>query len=172
MWSGHTIVNVWDSTMDPPMITVNVDGKHDWMFWENSTDDTDHPLTRRLAVEAGSEDPGRLRMSEVYRIVGDHYGLSLPRQAVVDRRLPHVFTEPRVLIRPLVRCPVCAEQMLPCGGGSWGPGEFRLVCTYYKVRDAPGRPPQGCTGQISGPALAGAVREEPNRKYDKVCMPD
>jgi hypothetical protein len=171
MWSGHTVVHVSDTTMDPPVITVNVDGKLDWMFWEYSTDHTDHPLTRRLAAEADS-DGGSPRMSDVYRIMGDHYGLSLPRQAVVDRRLPHVFTEPRVLVRPLARCPVCSEQMLPCGGGSWGPGEYRLVCVYYNVRDVPGRPPQGCTGEISGPALAGAVREEPNKKYANVCMPD
>lgn len=39
MWSKHTVVSIWDSTMDPPIINVNVDA--------------DHPLTRRLVAEGG-----------------------------------------------------------------------------------------------------------------------
>ncbi|WP_264927443.1 hypothetical protein [Streptomyces sp. A012304] len=51
----------------------------------------------------------------MYRIVGDHYGVSLPRETVLGRRLPHAFTEPRgVLVRPRVRCP----------------GEYRLGCCF------------------------------------------
>lgn len=110
-------------------------------------------------------------MSDVYRITGEYYGLSLPRHAIIDQRLPHVFSEPRVLVRPQARCLVCGEQMVPYGGGSWGPGEYRLVCVYYKVRDIPGHAPQGCPGEISGSALADAVREEPNPKYGNIRMP-
>ncbi|MFI6360635.1 hypothetical protein ACIBJF_50930 [Streptomyces sp. NPDC050743] len=60
--------------------------------------------------------------------------------------------------------------MLPYGDGSWGPGEYRLVGVYYKVRDIVGYPPQGGPGEITGPALAGAVREEPNPKYGDFRM--
>ncbi|MGW3633293.1 hypothetical protein ACWD7F_24580 [Streptomyces sp. NPDC005122] len=181
MWSKHTVVTIWDSTMDPPMISVSVDGKRDWMFWEYHTNETDHPLTRRLVAEGGfvvlsdrvhRDDESHVTMSDVYRIVGEYYGLSLPRQAVTGQRLPHVFSEPRVLVRPKTQCPVCGEhRMLPYGGGSWGPGEYRLVCIYYKVRNIPGHPPQGCPGEISGPAPATAVREEPNPKYGNIRMP-
>ncbi|MFD6996196.1 hypothetical protein ACFWA5_07915 [Streptomyces mirabilis] len=121
MWSKHTVVSIWDSTMDPPMISVNVDGKHDWMFWEYNTNETDHPLTRRLVAEGGfvvlsdrvHRDDGShdVTMSDVYRITGEYYGLSLPRHAIIDQRLPYVFSEPRVLVRPQARCPVCGEQM-------------------------------------------------------------
>ncbi|MEU6775167.1 hypothetical protein [Streptomyces sp. NPDC046759] len=111
-------------------------------------------------------------MSDVYKVMGEYYGLTLPRQAIADRRLPHVFTEPRVLVRPQAQCPACGEErMLPYGSGSWRSGEYRLVCTYYKVRDIAGYPQQGCPGEISGPALVGAVREEPNSKYGNVRMP-
>ncbi|MGA4979390.1 hypothetical protein [Streptomyces cinereoruber] len=181
MWSEHTVVNIWDSTMDPPIINVNVAGKHDWMFWEYSTDHTDHSLTRRLVAEAGlvlpsddidgDEEFDEVAMADVYRIMGEHYGLTLPRQAITARRLPHVFTEPRVFVRSQTRCPVCGEQMVPYGGGSWGPSEYRLVCVYYKLRDIPGHPPQGCPGEISGPALAEVVHEELNPKYGNIRMP-
>ncbi|MFD5574329.1 hypothetical protein [Streptomyces cadmiisoli] len=187
MWSEQTVVSIWYSTMDPPIINVNIAGKHDWMFWEYSTDHTDHPLTRRLVAEAGlvlpsddtdadeetdgDEESDEVAMADVYRIMGEHYGLTLPRQAVTDRRLPHFFTEPRVFVRPQTRCPVCGEQMLPHGGGSWEPSEYRLVCVYYKLRDIPGHPPHGCPGEISGPALAKAVHEEPNPKYRNIRMP-
>jgi len=181
MWSKHTVVNIWDSTMDPPIIHVNVEGRHDWMFWEYNTEETDHPLTRRLVAEGGfvvlsdrvhrDGESDDVTMSDVYRVMGEYYGLSLPRHAIIDQRLPHVFSEPRVLVRPQARCPVCGEQMVPYGGGSWGQGEYRLVCVYYKVRDVPGHPHQGCPGEISGPALAEAVREEPNPKYGNVRMP-
>ncbi|MEV6161389.1 hypothetical protein AB0L71_05600 [Streptomyces sp. NPDC052052] len=182
LWSRHTAVSVLDTTMDPPVISVGVDGDRDWMFWEYTTDKTDHPLTRRLVAEGGFvERPDRVHrddaaddvtMSDVYRVMGEYYGLTLPRQAIVDGRLPHAFTEPRTLVHPCARCPVCGDKrMLPYGGGSWGLGEHRLVCIYYKVRDIPGYPPQGCPGEISGPALAEAVREEPNPKYDNIRMP-
>ncbi|CAM5517970.1 hypothetical protein [Streptomyces aurantiogriseus] len=182
LWSTHTVVTIWDSTMDPPIISAAVDGRFDWMFWEYNTGHTDHPLTRRLITEAGfvagpngvhrdDRFGARVTMTNVYRIVGDHYGLTLPRQAIADRRLPHVFTEPTVRVRSRARCPFCGGQMVPYGGGSWAPGEYRLVCVFYKVRDQPGRPPQGCPGEISGPAVAEAVDVEPNPKYDNVRMP-
>ncbi|MFI7499778.1 hypothetical protein ACIBVL_15010 [Streptomyces sp. NPDC049687] len=181
LWSTHTVVNIWDSTMDPPMIRANVDGRSDWMFVEHRTETLDHPLTRRLVVELGfveartavhRADGSGATMADVYRIVGDHYGLTLPRRAVVDRRLPHVFTEPRMRVRPKVPCPVCGKQMVPHGGGTWGPGEYRLVCCFYKVTGRPGHPPEGCPGEIPAPVPADAVLVEPNRAYDKVVMPD
>lgn len=180
LWSTRTVVNIWDSTMDPPVIRANVDGRYDWMLGEYCTDDRDHPLTRRLVAEAGfveaphtvhRNDAGDVTTEDIYRIVGDHYGLTLPRRAILGRRLPHVFTEPRVLVRSRVKCPVCGAQMVPYGGGSWGPGEYRLVCGFYKVTGRPGRPPGGCPGEIDGPALAAAVDVGPNPKYDNVRMP-
>ncbi|MFG2304521.1 hypothetical protein [Actinacidiphila glaucinigra] len=108
LWSKHSVVRVSDSTMDPPVINVSVDGKHDWMFWEHMTDDVEHPLTRSLVAAGGFvedsdrvyiDDASRVTMLDVYRAVGEYYGLTLPRQAIADRRLPHAFTEPRVLGR-------------------------------------------------------------------------
>ncbi|MEU7659022.1 hypothetical protein [Streptomyces lincolnensis] len=167
MGAAHTVVRVWDSTMDPPVITATVDGRPDWTFWEYSTDHTDHPLTRRLTLGTGD-----VRMADVYRAMGEHYGLSLPRRAIIDRLLPHAFTEPRVLTHALAACPVCGREMVPHRGDPRTPDAFRLVCVFYRVRDAGGHPPEGCPGEISGAALAGAVREEPNPKYDNVRMPD
>ncbi|MEV5989708.1 hypothetical protein AB0L85_33025 [Streptomyces sp. NPDC052051] len=175
----HTVVDVLDTTMDPPAVTVTVGGETEWMLRENGTDNVDHPVSRRLVAEAGflayphgvfrddaSEDTGT---ADIYRILGDHYGLSLPRAAVTGARLPHVFTEPTVLLHPEARCPACGEaRMLPHSGG---PEEARLVCVYYKVRGIPGYPPQGCPGELSGPALSGAVRMEPNPKYENLRLP-
>ncbi|MEV4969053.1 hypothetical protein ACFWZK_19480 [[Kitasatospora] papulosa] len=53
--------------------------------------------------------------------------------------------------------------MLPYGGGTKEP---RLVCVYYKVRNVPGYPPQGCPGEV-----ADTVRGEPNPKYEGPCLP-
>ncbi|MFJ2577909.1 NUDIX domain-containing protein [Kitasatospora aureofaciens] len=176
----RTFVHVVDSTMDPPMIGVCVDGEHDWSMSEYTTNDTDHPLTRRLVAEGGFVDAGDrvhrcdesdVTMADVYRVVGEYYGLTLPRQAIADRRLPHAFTEPRVLVHPQAPCPACGARMLVHGGGSWAPGEYRLVCVYYNVRNVPGYPQRGCPGEISAPVPAEAVREEPNLKYDNVRMP-
>jgi hypothetical protein len=181
LWSTRTVVNIWDSTMDPPLIKVNVDGRPDWRMVEHRSDDTDHPLSRRLVDELGFVEAhgcvhpaagSGVTMADVYRIVGDHYGLTLPRQAVVDRRLPHVFTEPPVLVRPRTRCPVCGGHMLPYGGGSWGPGEYRLVCLFHKVTDQPNHPPEGCPGEISSPVPADAADVKPNPKYANVYMPE
>ncbi|MEV0125770.1 hypothetical protein AB0I16_30200 [Streptomyces sp. NPDC050703] len=33
---------------------------------------------------------------DVYRLVGEHYGLSLPRRTIADMELAGVFTSPRV----------------------------------------------------------------------------
>ncbi|MFE7576937.1 hypothetical protein ACFU5Z_19610 [Streptomyces sp. NPDC057521] len=170
----HTVVDILDTTMDPPAVTVTVDGETEWMMREYGTDDIGHPVSRRLVAEAGflahphgvfrddaSEDTG---MSDVYRILGDHYGLSLPRTAVRENRLPHVFTEPRTLLHTDARCPACGEtRMLPYGDGTEEP---RLVCVYYKVRDVPGHPPQGCPGEVTS-----AVRGEPNPKYENLRLP-
>ncbi|MFF5183122.1 hypothetical protein ACFY30_04935 [Streptomyces sp. NPDC000345] len=182
LWATHTVVTIWDSTQDPPMIHVNVDGRHDWTLTEFRTDDRDHPLTRRLVAEARfvdaphtvhlADDAGDVTITDVYRIVGDHYGLTLPRQAILDRRLPHVFTEPRVLVRPRVTCPVCGAHMMPYGGGSWGPGEYRLVCSFYRITGLPDRPPQGCPGEIAAPVPADAVEVRPNDRYAKVAVPE
>ncbi|MET7741542.1 hypothetical protein [Streptomyces sp. NPDC005385] len=181
LWSEYTVVSVWDTTMDPPVIRVAVDGKPHWMLWEYGTDHVDHPLTRSLVAHGGfveradrvyRDDASDGAMSDVYALLGAHYGLTLPRRAIADRQLPYVFTEPDILIRPQARCPACGgDRMLPYGGGSWSPGEYRLVCVYYKVRGVAGYPHQGCPGEISGPALVGAVREEPNPKYARGRLP-
>ncbi|MFF3075294.1 hypothetical protein ACFVSN_00035 [Kitasatospora sp. NPDC057904] len=176
----HAFVSIVDSTMDPPVIGVSMDGDPGWYMWEYTTDDRDHPLTRRLVAEGGFVDAGDrvhradgadVTMADVYRVVGEHYGLTLPRRAITDRRLPHAFTEPRVLVYPQASCPACGARMLVHGGGSWTPGEYRLVCVYYNVRNVPGYPPGGCPGEIGAPVPVEAVRAEPNRKYDEVRMP-
>ncbi|WP_329204787.1 hypothetical protein OG257_04065 [Streptomyces sp. NBC_00683] len=178
----HTVVDILDTTMDPPAVTVSVGGRTDWMLREYGTRDVDHPISRRLVAEAGyvsfphgvyrddaSEDTG---MAAVYRIIGEHYGLSLPRASVTGGRVPHVFTEPRVLLHSEARCPACGEErMLPYGGGFRGPEDYRLVCVYYRVRDVPGYPSQGCPGEISAPAVSGVVRAEPNPKYANLRFP-
>ncbi|MET9255043.1 hypothetical protein [Streptomyces sp. NPDC003717] len=175
----HTVVDILDTTMDPPAVTVTVGGETEWTLAENGTDQVDHPVSRRLVAEAGflayphgvfrddaSQDTGT---TDVYRILGDHYGLSLPRAAVTAARLPHVFTEPRVLLHPQTPCPACGEpRMLP---HTAGPGDARLVCAYYKVRNAPGYPPQGCPGELSASTPPDAVRKEPNPKYDALRLP-
>jgi hypothetical protein len=86
MRSEQTVVNIW-----------------------YSTDHTDHSPTRRLVAEAGlvlpsddidgDEEFDEVAMADVYRIMGEHYGLALPRQAITDRHLPHLFTELRVFVR-------------------------------------------------------------------------
>ncbi|MFJ2420715.1 hypothetical protein [Streptomyces brevispora] len=170
----HTVVDILDTTMDPPNVTVTVGGETEWTLRENGTGHVEHPVSRRLVAEAGflsyphgifqddaSEDTG---IPHVYRILGDHYGLSLPRTAVTENRLPHVFTEPRTLLHAEAHCPACGEtRMLPYGSGTKEP---RLVCVYYKVRDVPGYPPQGCPGEV-----ANAVRGEPNPKYENLRLP-
>lgn len=35
-------------------------------------------------------------MRDVYRLMGEHYGLNLPRRTIVDEDLVGVFTSPRV----------------------------------------------------------------------------
>ncbi|MEU0526002.1 hypothetical protein [Streptomyces niveus] len=178
----HTVVDLLNTTMDPPAVTVSADGRTDWMLREYGTRDIGHPISRQLVAEAGfvayphgvyrddaSEDTG---MATVYRIMGQHYGLSLPRASVTGRRLPHVFTEPRVLLHPEARCPACGEErMLPHGDGFRGPEDYRLVCIYYQVRDVPRYPSQGCPGEVSGPALSRVVRAEPNPKYENLRLP-
>ncbi|MEU2020655.1 hypothetical protein ABZ565_00530 [Streptomyces sp. NPDC016469] len=161
--SRHTVVDILDTTMDPPSVTVTVDGGTDWTLREYGTADTAHPVSRRLVAEAGflARPHGVFGddASGVYRVLGDHYGLTLPRAAITEARLPHVFTEPRTLLRSEARCPSCGEdRMLPHGP--------RLVCVYYKVRDVPGYPQPGCPGEVTG-----AVRGEPNPKYGNVRLP-
>ncbi|WP_254706008.1 hypothetical protein [Streptomyces vilmorinianum] len=141
LWSERTVVSVLDNSMDPPVIRVSVDGRHDGMFCEYTTNDTDHPLTRRLVADGGfvelsdrahrDDASAGVTMPDVYRLMGEHYGLTLPRRAISDRRLPHAFTEPRVLVRPQAQCPVCGEErMLPYGGGAWGRASTGwFVCT-------------------------------------------
>ncbi|WP_330347957.1 hypothetical protein [Streptomyces sp. NBC_00582] len=179
LWSTHTVVNVWDSTMDPPVIRVNVDGRHDWSLTEFRTDDRHHPLTRRLVAEGLFVDaPHTVHRADgvgtdaVYRAVGDHYGLTLPRRAILDRRLPHVFTEPVTLVRPRVKCPVCGGQLIAHGGGNRQPGEYRLVCAFYKVTGVRGYPPEGCPGEIPAPVPPDLVEVARNLAYDKVVLPD
>ncbi|MFH8370995.1 hypothetical protein [Streptomyces sp. NPDC018031] len=188
MWSRYSVVGIEDTGQDPPTVFATVDGAADFhYFWgEVHGEGTEnHPLTRRMAAEIGlggrepdpdfPDDPEEWglfipEMRDVYRLLGEHYGLTLPRQAIAERRLAHAFTEPRVRVRPLKPCPVCGEQLVPWGGGAWGPGDYRLVCVHHNLPGKPGHP-AGCPGELSGPALAGAVQEEPNPRYDNVRTP-
>lgn len=57
----------------------------------------DHPLARRFVAEGGfvehsdrvhRDDESDARMSDVNRIMGEYYGLTLP--PIAEQRLPHV----------------------------------------------------------------------------------
>lgn len=114
LWEGRTWLTIMDTTMDPPVIHVIVDGKLDWSYFDGEVHEAvraDHPLTRRMTAEIGlgslapnpdspdEPDKWRLRVPDirdVYRLMGEHYGLSLPRRAIVGEELVGVFTSPRV----------------------------------------------------------------------------
>ncbi|MFD5747664.1 hypothetical protein [Streptomyces sp. NPDC127033] len=110
LWEGRTCLGVQDNGGDPPVVWAVVDGTLDWQyFWGevHETIRTDHPLTRRMVAEIGlgtldpDEDPEEEGlyippMKDVYRLVGEHYGVSLPRRRILDEGLAGVFTSPRV----------------------------------------------------------------------------
>ncbi|MEW2514592.1 hypothetical protein [Streptomyces sp. NPDC046870] len=114
LWEGRTWLTIMDTTMDPPVIHVIVDGKLDWSYFDGEVHQAvraDHPLTRRMTAEIGlgglapnldspaEPDKRRLRVpdiQDVYRLMGEHYGLTLPRRPIVDEELVGVFTSPRV----------------------------------------------------------------------------
>lgn len=110
LWEGRTWLEILDSTMDPPTVSVIVEGRLDWnYFWGEVGDSVrpDHPLTQRMRDEIGlgsldpDEDPEEEalfipEMAAVYRLMGEYYGLDLPRQQIVDGDLVGVFTSPRV----------------------------------------------------------------------------
>ncbi|MGW2036217.1 hypothetical protein [Streptomyces sp. NPDC001811] len=115
LWEGRTWLTVMDTTMDPPVVDVIVDGKLDWSYFDGEVHRAvraDHPLTRRMTAEIGlgslapdpdspdePEDRWRLRVpdiQDVYRLMGEYYGLSLPRRTILDDELAGVFTSPRV----------------------------------------------------------------------------
>ncbi|AGJ58823.1 hypothetical protein F750_6398 [Streptomyces sp. PAMC 26508] len=76
-------------------------------------------------------------------------------------RLLHVFTEPQTLLHAEAHCPACGDQDAALRRRYEG-----AVCVYYKVRNVPGYPPQGCPGEV-----ADTVRGEPNPKYEGPCLP-
>lgn len=114
LWEGRTYVEVEDTTMDPPTISVVVDGEFDWSYYEGEVHEhvrADHPLTRRMTAELGlggavpdpdfPDDPDEWGLyvpdvRDVYRLTAEHYGLSLPRETILAGSLPAVFTSPRV----------------------------------------------------------------------------
>jgi hypothetical protein len=120
LWKGRTYVHITDTTMDPPMVSAVVDGAWDWSYHEGQVHEqvrADHPLTARMAAEIGlggvepdpdfPDDPDEWTlyvpdMAEVYRLFGEHYGLSLPRRTIGDpyyrnSGLYGAFTAPRTL---------------------------------------------------------------------------
>ncbi|MFI1328837.1 hypothetical protein ACH4U7_01590 [Streptomyces sp. NPDC020845] len=114
LWAGRTWLNIMDTTMDPPTIHVIVDGELDWSYFDGEVHElvrADHPLTQRMiaAIRLGGVDPDPdfpdepdewglhvPPMRDVYRLMGEHYGLNLPRRTIVDEDLVGVFTSPRV----------------------------------------------------------------------------
>ncbi|MDW6065137.1 hypothetical protein SAZ11_53980 [Streptomyces sp. FXJ1.4098] len=114
LWAGRTWLNIMDTTMDPPTIHVIVDGELDWSYFDGEVHElvrADHPLTQRMiaAIRLGGVDPdprlprragrvgaARPAHADVYRLMGEHYGLNLPRRTIVDEDLVGVFTSPRV----------------------------------------------------------------------------
>ncbi|MEV5010385.1 hypothetical protein [Streptomyces sp. NPDC055692] len=114
LWEGRTWLTIMDTTMDPPIVDVVVDGKLDWSYFDGEVHEAvraDHPLTQRMIAEIGlgSVDPDPdfpdepdewglyvPDIRDVYRLLGEHYGLSLPRRTIVDEDLVGVFTSPRV----------------------------------------------------------------------------
>ncbi|MET8961830.1 hypothetical protein ABZX69_20505 [Streptomyces sp. NPDC004074] len=186
MWSSITGIEISDNGMDPPTIGVSVDGKHNWSYFEGEVGDgqEDHPLTRRLAAEAGLrkvisdlDDPDDCELvipeeETVYRIMGEHFGLALPREAIETEQMPVVFTEPRIFrhqVRkgpdgPYDPCPECGAEMVKWNGdGIWGP-QYRLSCSRAESH--------GCSGGRLGPLIQIGVREEHNTKWDNVRMSD
>ncbi|MFE6777232.1 hypothetical protein [Streptomyces sp. NPDC057702] len=120
LWEGRTYVRVSDTSVDPPTISVVVDGVWDWSYFDGEVHEQarfDHPLTARMTAEIGlgdavpdpdfPDDPDECALfvpaeSDVYRLFGEHYGLSLPRHTVrrphhTDTDLSGAFTAPRVL---------------------------------------------------------------------------
>ncbi|WP_405810822.1 hypothetical protein OG524_16475 [Streptomyces sp. NBC_01520] len=190
MWSSCTAVSIEDTMMGPGIIGLTVDGEHDWSYHggEVGEGQENHPLTRRPADEVGlgrvvasenEDDPGDPDDGElfipddadIHRVLGEHYGLSLPRQAVESRSLQVVFFEPRTFLHPVRKvpdgpydpCPVCGPEMAKWNGdGVWGP-QYRLACGRTES--------DGCSGQRIGPLVQTGVRPERNTKWDNVCLP-
>ncbi|MFF5895755.1 hypothetical protein ACFY8O_07480 [Streptomyces argenteolus] len=114
LWDGHTWLIVQDTTMDPPTVDVIVDGKLDWSYFDGEVHESiraDHPLTQRMIAEIalGSVEPDPdfpdepdewglhvPDIRDVYRLMGEHYGLRLPGGTLRNTDLPGVFTSPRV----------------------------------------------------------------------------
>ncbi|MFF0449898.1 hypothetical protein ACFYT4_26395 [Streptomyces sp. NPDC004609] len=186
MWSSCTVVAIEDTMMDPGTIAVSVDGTHDWSYHEGEVGEgaEEHPLTRRLAAEVGlgrviegEDDPddGELFIpddADIHRVLGEHYGLALPRESLETRSLPVVFTEPKVFLHPVRKvpdgpydpCPTCGARMVTWNGdGVWGP-QYRLACSRAES--------EGCSGERLGPLIQIGVRPERNAQWDNVRLPD
>lgn len=114
LWEGRTELVIRDNAMDPPDMGVVVDGKLDWSYFWGEVHEViraDHPLTQRMIAEIrlGGVDPDPDFPDEpdewglhipderdVYRLMGEHYGLRLPRRTIAEADLAGVFTSPRV----------------------------------------------------------------------------
>ncbi|MFT2018758.1 hypothetical protein ACMA1D_23370 [Streptomyces sp. 796.1] len=114
LWEGRTWLSVTDTTMDPPTVDVVVDGALDWSYFDGEVHEmvrADHPLTQRMVAEIGlgtadpdpdfPDDPDEWGLHippirEVYRLVGEYYGVDLPRTSTAGADLVGVFTSPRV----------------------------------------------------------------------------
>ncbi|MGV9880510.1 hypothetical protein [Streptomyces sp. NPDC003006] len=120
LWEGRTYVRITDTMMDPPSASAVVDGQWDWSYFDGMVHEqarADHPLTARMTAEIGlgraepdpdfPDDPDECLlyvppMADVYRLFGEHYGLSLPRETIGEpyfknTELYGVFTAPRTL---------------------------------------------------------------------------
>ncbi|GAA2534958.1 MULTISPECIES: hypothetical protein [Streptomyces] len=120
LWEGRTYVRITDTMMDPPTVRAVVDGGFDWSYFDGGVHDrvrADHPLTARMTAEIGlgsaepdpdfPDDPDEWGLyvpdiTDVYRLVGEHYGLSLPRRVIGEpyhknTELYGAFTAPRTL---------------------------------------------------------------------------
>lgn len=113
LWDSRTWLIVQDTTMDPPTAHIVVDGIPDWSYYDGEVHETipaDHPLTQRMIAEIGlgtvdpdpdfPDDPDEWGLHipdirDVYRLMGEHYGLRLPRGTITNTDLAGVFTSPR-----------------------------------------------------------------------------
>ncbi|MEV0221592.1 hypothetical protein [Streptomyces sp. NPDC050704] len=120
LWEGRTYLRITDTTVDPATLFAVVDGGWDWQYSEGVVHEqvgADHPLTARMTAEIalGSavpdpdfpDDPDECGLyipaiADVYRLFGEHYGLTLPRRVIGEpydknTELQGAFTAPRTL---------------------------------------------------------------------------
>ncbi|MGI5170835.1 hypothetical protein ACQEU3_41435 [Spirillospora sp. CA-253888] len=208
--SDPTRVYVCESEMDPVDVGAFVGERLDWTYngdgyvgtgWDHDMDD--HPLTRRLVAEAGlvlpsegdedldeDDDPEPPDIAEVLRLLGEHYGLSLPREDVEARRLHAVFTEPRTVSARVYQAPEQEHEPCPnCGTPlrlAWAGDDHGFLYSVACPRSVTGPPRvsesvgeerivrveaamvRSCHGPITRHKSPIGWREVPNAKYAKV----